>query len=78
MSLDGLVKNLNEDDFEILKVEFRDKWQHLVKKLAYPYDYFNSIDDYQKPDDNLEKENFFTKNKNDVLMMIKRTNKRNY
>ena len=24
-------------------------------KLAYPYEYINSIDDYQKPDDNLKK-----------------------
>ena len=34
------------------------------KKLAYPYEYFNSIDDYQKPVDNLKKEHFFSKLKN--------------
>ena len=28
MGLDGLVKNLNEDDFKILKKEFLDKWQY--------------------------------------------------
>ena len=43
MSLDGLVKNLNEEDFKILKKEFPDKWQYLEKKLAYPYQNFNSI-----------------------------------
>ena len=64
-SLDKLVKNLDEDDFKILKKEFPDKWQYLNKKLAYPYEYFNNIDDYQKPVDNLKKEDFFSKLKND-------------
>ena len=63
-SLDKLVKNLDEDDFKILKKEFFDKWQYLNKKLAYPYDYFNSINDYQKPVNNLKKEDFFCKLKN--------------
>ena len=64
-SLDKLVKNLDEDDFKILKREFPDKWQFLNKKLAYPYQYFNSINDYQKPVDKLKKEDFFSKLKND-------------
>ena len=33
----------------------------IFKKLAYPYHYFNSINDYQKPVDNLKKEDFFSK-----------------
>ena len=33
-SLDKLVKNLDEDDFKILKKEFPDKWQYLNKKVA--------------------------------------------
>ena len=64
-SLDELVKNLDEHDFKILKKDFPDKWQYLNKKLAYPYEYFNSIDDYQKNVDNLKKEDFFSKLKND-------------
>ena len=52
------------DDFKILKKEFPDKWQYLNKKLAYPYEYFNSIDDYKKPVHNLKKEDFFSKLKN--------------
>ena len=64
-SLDNLVKNLDEDDFKILKKEFPDKWQYLIKKLAYPYQYFNSIDDYKKPVNDLKKEDFFSKLKND-------------
>ena len=62
--LDSLVKNLDEDDFKILKKEFPDKWQYLNKKLAYPYEYFNSIEDCQKPVNNLKKEDFFSKLKN--------------
>ena len=64
-SLDKLVKILDENDFKILKKEFPDKWQYLNKKLAYPYEYFKSIDDYQKLVDNLKKEDFFSKLKND-------------
>ena len=62
--LDSLVKNLDEDDFKILKKEIPDKWQYLNKKLAYPYEYFNSIDDYKKLVHNLKKEVFFSKLKN--------------
>ena len=63
-SLDKSVKKLDEDDFKILKKEFPDKWQYLNKKLAYPYEYFNNINDYKKPVDNLKKEDFFSKLKN--------------
>ena len=63
--MDKLVKNLDEDDFKILKKEFPDKWQYLKKKLAYPYEYFISIDDYKKPVNSLKRENFFSKLKND-------------
>ena len=64
MSLDGLVKNLNQDVFRILKKDFSDKWQYLFKNLLYPHEYFTSIDDYQKPVDNLKKEVFFSKLEN--------------
>ena len=64
-SLDKFLKNIDEDDFEILKKEFPDKWQYLNKKLAYPYQYFTNIDDYKKPVNNLKKEDFFSKLKND-------------
>ena len=35
------------------------------KKLAHPYQYFKSNDDYQKPVDNIKKEDFFSKLKNE-------------
>ena len=48
-----------------MKKEFPGKWQLLIKKLAYPYEYFNSIEDYQQPVDNLKKDDFFSRLKND-------------
>ena len=39
-------------------------WKFLTKELAYPYEYFNSINDYKNPVDNLKKEDFFSKLKN--------------
>ena len=64
-SLDKLVENLDNDDFIILKKEFPDKWEHLNEKLAYPYEYFNNIDDYQKPVNDLKKQDFCSKLKFD-------------
>ena len=59
-----LIKYIGENDHRTLKTGFPDKWKYLTKKLAFPYEYFNSIDDYQKPYDNLKKEDFFSKLKN--------------
>ena len=52
---------MGENDLKLLKMEFPDKWKYITKKLAYAYEYFNSIDDYQKPIDILKKEDFFSK-----------------
>ena len=58
---EALLTYLGENDLKILGTEFPDIWKYLIKKLAYPYEYFNSIDDYQKPVDNIKKEDFFSK-----------------
>ena len=55
---------MGENDLKVLKTGYPDKWKVLTKKLAYPYEYFDSIDDYQKPVDNLKKKDFFSKLKN--------------
>ena len=55
---------MGETDLKNLKTGFPDKWKYLTENLAYPYEYFNNIDDYQKPLDNLKKEDFFSKLKN--------------
>ena len=61
---EALLNYMGENDLKILKIGSPDKWKYLTKKLAYPYEYFNSIDDYQKPVDNLVKKDFFSKLKN--------------
>ena len=62
-----LLNYMGGNELEFLKTEFPDKWRYLIKKIAYPYDFFNSIDDYQKPVNNLRKKHFFSKLKNDYL-----------
>ena len=52
---EALLNYMGENDLKILKSEIPDKWKYSTKKLAYPYEDINSIDDYQKPVDNLKK-----------------------
>ena len=61
---EALLNYIGENDLKILKRGFPDKWKYLTKKLAYPYEYFNSIEEYQKPVENLKKEHVFSKLKN--------------
>ena len=58
---EALLKYMGEIDLKILKTGFPDKWKFLTKKLAYPYEYFNSMDDYKKPVNKLEKKGFLSK-----------------
>ena len=58
---EALLNYMGENDLKILKTEFPDKRKYLNKKLANPYESFNSIDDYQKSVNNLKKEEFFSK-----------------
>ena len=60
---EALFIYIGENDLKMLKTGFPDKWKYLTKKLAYPYEYFNTFDDYQIPVDNLIKEDFFSKSK---------------
>ena len=62
---EALLNYMGENVPKILKTELPDKkWKHLIKKLAYPFEYFKSIDEHQKPVDNLKEEDFFSKLKN--------------
>ena len=63
-SEEALLDYMGENDLKILKTGLPDKWKYLTKKLAYPYEFFNCIEDYQKPIDKLKKEDFFSKLKN--------------
>ena len=66
-SLDKLVKTMQNIYFKILKNHFPDIWMFKKKKLAYPYENFNSLDAYHKPVDNLKKKYFFSEWKNNHL-----------
>ena len=69
---EALINYMGENDLRILKTEFPDNnCKYLTKKSAYPYEYFNSFDDLQNPVDNLKEGDFFSKLKNNVLMMKK-------
>ena len=74
---EALLHYMGENDLKLLKTEFPDKWNYLTKELAYLYECFNSIDDYQKPVDNFKKEDSFSKLKNNCPddEEIKRTKK---
>ena len=62
-----LLNYMPEKDLKIMKTGVPDKRKDLTEKLAYPYEYFNSIDHYRKPVNNLRKEDFFSKFKNKCL-----------
>ncbi len=57
-SLDQLVKSL--ESTPLLKQEFPDDWELLNKKLAYPYEKYKSIQDYDQPARDLKVEDFYT------------------
>ena len=61
---EALLDYMGENDVKILKTGFPDKWKFLTKKLAYPYEFFICTEDFQKPINNLKKEDFFSKLKN--------------
>ena len=46
---EALNNYISEKDLKFLKTVFPDKRNYLNKKLAYPYEHFNSIDGSQKP-----------------------------
>ena len=52
---EALLNYMGENDLKIFKAGFPDKWKFLTKKLAYPYEYFICVNDYQKPVDKLKK-----------------------
>ena len=58
---EGLLNYIGENDLKLLKTEIPEKMKYLIKTLACPYEFFNCIEDYQKPVDILKKEDFFSK-----------------
>ena len=55
-SLDELVKTSEDEDFEITRKIFGDRWEFLREKMFYPYELFKKIIDYIKPLRSLKEE----------------------
>ena len=72
---EALLNYKGNNDLKDLKTEFPDnRWKYLTKKLAYPYEYFNSLDDSQKPVDKLKKVNL----KKNVLVLKKKKGQKKF
>ena len=68
-SLEKLTESLNDIDYIHLKKHFPNPWMLLKNKLAYPYEFYKTLEDYEKPIDELlyaGKEAYFSKTKNKI------------
>ena len=53
---EALLNFIGEKDPKIFKTDLPDnKWKYLTKKIAYPYEFCNILDDYRKPIEDLKK-----------------------
>ena len=68
-SLEKLTESLKDDDYIHLKKHFPNHWMLLKNKLAYPYEFYKTLEDYDKPIDELLKagnEAYFSKTANKI------------
>ena len=68
-SLEKLTESLKVEDYIHLKRNFPNHWMLLKNKLAYPYEFYKTLEDYEKPIDELSKsgrEAYFCKTKNKI------------
>ena len=68
-SLEKLTESLNDNDYFHLKKHFPNHWMLLKNKLAYPYEFYKTLEDYEKPIEellNAGKEAYFKKSKNKI------------
>ena len=47
-SMEKLTESLRDEDYIHLKKYFPDHWMLLKNKLAYPYEFYKTLDDYEK------------------------------
>ena len=78
-SLEKLTESLKDEDYIHLKRQFPNHWMLLKNKLAYPYEFYKTLEDYENSIDELLKagnEAYFSKTKNKIPDMeeINRTN----
>ena len=68
-SLEKLTESLNDNDYIHLKKHFPNHWMLLKNKLAYPYEFYKTLEDYEKPIEellNAGQEAYFKKSKNKI------------
>ena len=68
-SMESLTESLKDEDYIHLKKNFPNHWMILKKKLAYPYEFYKTLEDYELPIDVLLKageEAYFSKTKNKI------------
>ena len=68
-SLEKLTESLNVNDYIHLKKHFPNRWMLLKNKLAYPYEFYKTLEDYEKPIEELLKagsEAYFSKTANKI------------
>ena len=53
-TLDDHAKKLSDDAFVYLKQNFGQHWRSFKEKMSYPYEYFKSVEDYEKPIEELQ------------------------
>ena len=68
-SLEQLTQSLKDEDYIHLKRHFPNRWMILKKKIAYPYEFYKTLQDYEKPIGELLKagnEAYYSKTKNEI------------
>ena len=68
-SLEKLTESLKDNDYIHLKRHFPNHWMLLKNKLAYQYEFYKTLEDYERPIDVLlktGKEAYFSKTKNKI------------
>ena len=68
-SLEKLTETLNDDDYIHLKKHFPNHWMLLKNKLACPYEFYKTLEDYERPIEDLLKagnEAYFSKTANKI------------
>ena len=78
-SLEKLTETLKDDDYIHLKKHFPNHWMLFKNKLAYPYEVYKTLEDYERPIEDLLKagnEAYYSKTKNEIpdQIEIDRTN----
>ena len=68
-SLEKLTETLKDDDYIHLKKHFPNHWVLFKNKLAYPYEFYKTLEDYERPIEDLLKagnEAYYSKTKNEI------------